>query len=277
MIVVGNLTVGGSGKTPLVIRLIELLQEIGHRPGIISRGYKGQAKDWPRSVSPCSDPGEVGDEPVLLARRCGCPVMVGPDRIAATQALLKTHHCDIIVSDDGLQHYRLNRDLEIAVIDGNRRLGNGFCLPAGPLREPRWRLRSVDFVVGNGTAQKGEYLMILEGERAINLVDPSVTCSLAGFRGALIHAIAGIGDPSRFFRYLQERGIRTVEHPFPDHHPFVASDLEFGDDLPVLMTEKDAVKCRKLASDSCWYVPVRAQLDTDLERQFLARVSGGES
>lgn len=277
VIVVGNLTVGGSGKTPLVIRLIELLQEAGHRPGIVSRGYKGRAGDWPRAVSPHSDPHEVGDEPVLLARRCDCPVMVGPDRVAAARALLKTHHCDVIVSDDGLQHYRLKRDLEIVVIDGNRRLGNGFCLPAGPLREPSWRLRGVDFVVGNGAAQEGEYLMTLAGERAINLTDSSISCSLAGFRGVLVHAIAGIGDPPRFFRYLRDRGIRTVEHPFPDHHPFVAADLEFGDELPVLMTEKDAVKCQRLAPEGCWYVPVEARLDTDLERRFLVRVSGWKS
>lgn len=273
VIVVGNLTVGGSGKTPLVIRLIELLHEADHRPGIISRGYKGRAQEWPRSVGPDSDPNEVGDEPVLLAQRCHCPVVVGPDRVAAAQALLKTHDCDVIVSDDGLQHYRLKRDLEIAVIDGNRRLGNGFCLPAGPLREPPRRLRSVDFVVGNGAVRDGEYLMKLEGERAVNLTDTSITCSLASFRSSPVHAVAGIGNPSRFFRYLQERGIRTVEHPFPDHHSFVGSDLDFGDDLPLLMTEKDAVKCRKLAWDACWYVPVRARLDADLERRLLAKVN----
>jgi tetraacyldisaccharide 4'-kinase len=273
VIVVGNITVGGSGKTPLVIRLVEVLRGAGYRPGIISRGYGGSAQDWPRQVGPDSDPQEVGDEPVLLARRCKCPVLVAPDRVAAALALLKDHNCDVILADDGLQHYRLARDIEIAVIDGNRRLGNGGCLPAGPLREPAQRLNSVDFIVSNGKAESGEFLMTLAGERTINLADPSVTCALPGFRGELVHAVAGIGDPSRFFNYLGRRGLRLLEHPFPDHHPFTSTDLAFGDELPVLMTEKDAVKCQKLARDWFWYVPVEARLDPELERRLLAQLS----
>ena len=273
VIVVGNLSVGGSGKTPLVVRLVEVLREAGYRPGIISRGYGGQSQDWPRQVGANSDPREVGDEPVLLARRCRCPVAVAPDRVAAAQALLKHSDCNVILADDGLQHYRLARDIEIVVIDGTRRLGNGACLPAGPLREPVGRLRSVDFVVGNGAVQRGEYLMTLVGERAVNLVDPHVTCSLAGFRREQVHAVAGIGNPGRFFRYLQARNIRILEHAFPDHHSFVAADLDFQDHQPVLMTEKDAIKCERLAQDRFWYVPVEARLDPEFERRLLARLA----
>lgn len=275
VIVVGNLTAGGTGKTPLVIHLVECLREAGYRPGIVSRGYGGNAKDWPRHVDPGSDPREVGDEPVLLAGRCACPVVVAPDRVAAARALLDANACDVILADDGLQHYRLARDIEIAVIDGNRRLGNGFWLPAGPLREPAGRLAEVDFVVGNGKAEEGEHLMMLTGERAVNLADADITCALSGFCGGLVHAVAGIGDPARFFAYLRERGIRLLEHPFPDHHPFAAADLAFGDELPVLMTEKDAVKCRSLARDWFWYVPVQARLDTGFKRQLLVRLSKG--
>jgi tetraacyldisaccharide 4'-kinase len=276
VIIVGNLTVGGSGKTPLVIRLVELLREAGYRPGIISRGYGGTARNWPCRVAADSDPREVGDEPVLLAQRCDCPVVVAPDRIKAARALLEDHRdCNVILSDDGLQHYRLARDIEIAVIDGVRRLGNGACLPAGPLREPARRLRTVDFIIGNGRAEKGEYLMTLLGEQAVNLVDSAITCTLSGFRNSLVHAVAGIGDPERFFSHLRIKGIRLLEHPFPDHHYFSGNELEFGDELPVLMTEKDAVKCKALAHDWFWYVPVQAQLDAVFERQLLRRLSHG--
>jgi tetraacyldisaccharide 4'-kinase len=272
VIVVGNITVGGNGKTPLVVRLVEMLREVGYRPGIISRGYGGVARNGPTRVDPGSDPREVGDEPVLLARRCGCPVVVAPDRVAAARNLLVEHDCNLILSDDGLQHYRLDRDIEIAVVDGKRRLGNRTCLPSGPLREPAGRLRTVDFVVGNGRAEKGEYLMTLHGDLAINLADHGVTCGLTGFRGELVHAVAGIGDPSRFFDFLKGQGVHPLEHPFPDHHPFVNVDLEFGDSLPVLMTEKDAVKCEEWARDWYWYVPVKAQLDPEFEQQLLRRL-----
>jgi tetraacyldisaccharide 4'-kinase len=273
VIVVGNITVGGTGKTPLVMRLAEIVRAAGYRPGIVSRGYGGQSPHWPRRVKPDSDPREVGDEPVLLARRCGCPVAVDPDRVAAARTLLNDHACNVILADDGLQHYALARDIEIAVIDGQRGLGNGSCLPAGPLREPPGRLRSVDFVVGNGAVRRGEYMMTLVGEQAVNLVDSYVTCSLAAFRDGMVHAVAAIGDPLRFFNFLKERGLRVLEHPFPDHYFFTAADLDFNDDLPVLMTEKDAVKCRPLAQERFWYVPVQARLDPELERQLLARLA----
>ncbi|MCC9002187.1 MAG: tetraacyldisaccharide 4'-kinase, partial [Candidatus Competibacter sp.] len=168
VIVVGNISVGGTGKTPLVAQLVELLRDAGYKPGVVGRGYGGQSTQWPRSVMADSDPVQVGDEPVLLARRCRCPVVVGPDRVVAAQLLYETYDCNVIISDDGLQHYRLRRDIEIAVVDGFRRFGNAACLPAGPLREPPSRLREVDFVVSNGAARGQEYLMSLCGEIALN-------------------------------------------------------------------------------------------------------------
>jgi len=187
--------------------------------------------------------------------------------------LLDTYRCNVILSDDGLQHYRLRRDLEIAVVDGFRRLGNGACLPAGPLREPPSRLREVDFVVGNGVARGGEYLMSLRGDTAINLADPCVSAALSGFRHGTVHAVAGIGDPGRFFDHLRRIRLRLLEHPFPDHHAFRPENLRFLQDLPVLMTEKDAVKCRAFAPEGCWYVPVTAQLDPAFEEDLLKRLA----
>ncbi len=272
ILVIGNITVGGAGKTPLVARLVELLREAGYKPGIIGRGYGGQSPKWPRYVATDAEPLEVGDEPVLLARRCWCPVVVGPDRVAAARKLFETCDCNVIISDDGLQHYPLRRDLEIAVVDGFRRLGNAACLPAGPLREPPSRLREVDFVVGNGAARNGEYLMTLHGETAVNLRDPLVSAVLTNFRQCSVHAVAGIGDPWRFFTHLRNAGLRLVEHPFPDHHQFQAGDLQFREDLPVLMTEKDAVKCRDIAPDNGWYVPVSARLDPEFEERLLKQL-----
>ncbi len=273
VIVVGNISVGGAGKTPLVARLVELLREAGYQPGVISRGYGGQSAEWPRHVVADSDPRQVGDEPVLLARRCRCPMVVGPDRVAAAQTLLASSDCNVIISDDGLQHYRLRRDLEIAVVDGFRRFGNSACLPAGPLREPLSRLREVDFVVGNGAARGSEYLMCLRGDTAVNLADPYVSAALAGFRHGTVHAVAGIGDPGRFFDHLRRAGLRILEHPFPDHHVFCPKDLYFPEDMPVLMTEKDAVKCRLFAPEGCWYVPVSAQLESAFEQDLLNRLA----
>ena len=274
VVVVGNISVGGTGKTPLVARLVELLRESGYKPGIISRGYGGQSAEWPRHVMADSDPDQMGDEPVMLARRCRCPVVVDPDRVAAARALLKNYDCNVILSDDGLQHYRLERDIEIAVICGARRLGNGACLPAGPLREPPSRLHEVDFVVGNGVARDGEYLMSLRGETAVNVSDPCISSTLSGFRhDGAVHAVAGIGDPRRFFNHLRCAQLRLVEHPFPDHHRFKPEDLNFRQDFPVLMTEKDAIKCRAFAMEGWWYVPVDAWLDPDFEEFFLKRLA----
>lgn len=275
VVIVGNISVGGSGKTPLVAYLVKLLQKHGYRPGIVSRGYGGQATGWPLAVSARSDPALVGDEPVLLARRCACPVVVAPDRVKAARQLLERYHCDIVVSDDGLQHYRLQRDIEIAVVDGVRRFGNGFCLPAGPLREMPERLRSVDFVVVNGAATGAETAMTLSGANAVNLGNPAKTRQLAEFAAMPVHAVAAIADPGRFFKSLRRYGIKCIEHPFPDHHHFTAGELDFPADAPILMTEKDAVKCIPFThiGARAWYVPVDAELTAEFEARFVACLS----
>lgn len=273
VIVVGNISVGGTGKTPMVAWLVALLRKEGYRPGIISRGYGGGAAHWPQQVRPDSDPAMVGDEAVLLARRCRCPMAVGPDRPAAARALLEHADCDIIISDDGLQHYRLGRDVEIAVVDGVRRFGNGHCLPAGPLREPVRRLRTVDVVIANGTAGPREYAMKLQPASLRNLQQAEKTRPLKQFAGQRVHAVAGIGNPRRFFELLTSHGVEVIEHPFADHYPFRAGDIDFGDELPVLMTEKDAVKCQAFAKAHHWYLPVDAQLDERVS-QILLRLIG---
>ena len=284
VIVVGNLTVGGTGKTPLVIWLSRWLREQGFRPGVVSRGYGGRARRWPQPVRADADPDIVGDEPVLLARHCGCPVMVDPRRPRAAQALLDNEHCDVIVSDDGLQHYALARDIEIAVIDGERRFGNGRCLPAGPLREPLSRLRSVDLCVVNGSSRGQELDMIMSPVGFINLKHKH-RCEPAGFfRGGTVHAVAGIGHPQRFFAGLGELGLEVIAHPFPDHHRYRPQDIGFHDDLPVIMTEKDAVKCEAMIDfsasrgDRWWYLAIaaipNAELGQRLSRLLEDRIRG---
>jgi tetraacyldisaccharide 4'-kinase len=268
VIVVGNITVGGTGKTPLVIWLVEALRAAGHRPGVVSRGYGGDAAVWPQPVTADSDPAKVGDEPVLIARRAACPVVVAPQRVAAARRLIADYACDVVVCDDGLQHYALRRDAEIVVIDGERRLGNGRCLPAGPLRETAARLRSVDLTVVNGAALPGECRMQLSGSVARSLAGPPRERDLGEWRGSTVHGVAGIGNPGRFFGHLRGQGLKVVEHPFPDHHRFQAEDLSFGDDLPVIMTEKDAVKCRDFAGPLHWYVPVSARIDDGCQQRL---------
>lgn len=268
VIVIGNVAVGGTGKTPLVIWLAEGLRRAGRRPGIVSRGYGGGARDWPRAVTADSDPREVGDEPVLIARRSGCPVMVDPNRVRAAEALLATRRCDIVIADDGLQHYALARDIEIAVVDAVRRHGNGRCLPAGPLREPLTRLRAVDLVMVNGGARAAECNFQLVGDVAVSLGSRQAPRPLADFSGQTVHAVAGIGRPERFFEHLRAHGLLVITHAFPDHHAFGAADILFDDHLPVLMTEKDAVKCRGFAAAVHWYVPVSARVDDACERRM---------
>ena len=277
VIVVGNITVGGSGKTPLTLWLAQQLIENGWHPGIVSRGHvHGKpALASPQPVHTSSNPEETGDEPVLMAQRGLCPVWVGRDRATAGLALLQAHpECDVLLSDDGLQHYRLQRDVEIAVVDGVRRFGNGLPLPAGPLREPESRLRSVDAVVvqGGGT-QAGEFGMQLHGEIFYNLLNPETTAPAADFHGMRSHAIAGIGHPQRFFAHLQHLGIATESHPFPDHHRYSAADLEFDDADAILMTEKDAVKCAAFATEKCWVLRVDAQVDPSLFQHIMKKIA----
>jgi tetraacyldisaccharide 4'-kinase len=275
VVVVGNLAVGGTGKTPFVIWLVEALRARGHRPGVVSRGYGGQVRRYPSCVTEDTDPACCGDEPALLARRLRVPVAVAPDRVAAARALVEAAAVDVIVADDGLQHYRLARDLEICVVDGVRGLGNGSLLPAGPLREPPARLQGVNLVVVNGGSWRTSLApcvaMRLRLEEALALRD-GARRPLAQFAGRRVHAVAGIGHPARFFAALRAAGLEPIEHPFPDHHRFVPADLAFGDDLPVLMTEKDAVKCTAFAAPGWWAVPAQAELsaaDGAAVRQLL--------
>ncbi len=262
VIIVGNITVGGTGKTPLVIWLVQYLKKQGYSPGIVSRGYGGTKSRESRAVTVHSDPAAVGDEPWLLAHRCQCPVVVNRNRPLAVEYLLGNYKCDIVISDDGLQHYALARDIEIVVVDGERRFGNAFCLPAGPLREIKSRLKQVDLIVNNGGPVKGsEHLMRLDGVEvcAVKNSAPIVRHPLSFLKGQTVHAVAGIGYPSRFFKYLKSFGLTIVEHPFPDHHSFMESDFEFENhSSPILMTEKDAMKCQKFAKDNYWYLPVNA-------------------
>ena len=277
VVVVGNLAVGGTGKTPLVIAVAKLLSRHGLRVGIVCRGYRGSAHRWPRQVRPDSDPERVGDEAVLLARRAGVPVAAGPNRIAAARILVRRSKCDVILSDDGLQHLRLARDVEIVVVDGVRRHGNGRCMPAGPLREPLGRLASVDLVVVNGGEERqGELAMQLVAGDAESLNDAGTTRPLDSFRDSPVHAVCAIGHAERFFRTLEDHGLTIVRHPFPDHHPFSGEEIRFAGGAPVLMTEKDAVKCERFADDRHWCVPVDATLSSELEARLLAvlRVHG---
>lgn len=274
VIIVGNISVGGTGKTPLTLWLAEQLLADGWHPGIISRGFGGKGNK-PQEVLHDSDPAQVGDEPALMAQRMLCPVWTGRDRPAAARALLAAHpECDVIISDDGLQHYRLQRDVEIAVVDGIRRFGNGFLLPAGPLREPPSRLREVDAVVVNGDkVAAGEFMMQLEGVHFYNLLNPEMTATAADFQGQTVHAVAGIGHPERFFGYLKKLGLILIAHPYPDHHQFSAADLVFSDENALLMTEKDAVKCIAIADEKCWVLRVDARLDPALIQFILKKIT----
>lgn len=280
VIVIGNLVVGGSGKTPLALWVAEHLTRSGWSPAIVSRGYGGRS-EAPREVSLAAEAAEVGDEPILLARRSGCPVWVGPDRVRVIAALRAKHpEVNVIVLDDGLQHYRLRRDVEIAVVDA-REFGNGLLLPAGPLREPPARLRSVDAVVAHGADRmrlaalaRGVpvFDMRLEGETLHRMADARERQSLTALAGKSLHAVAAIGDPSRFFAALAAAGAKIVPHPFPDHHPLRADELSFGDALPVVMTEKDAVKLRRVAQPNWWVLPVHAVPEPGFGEWLLARL-----
>ncbi len=265
VIVVGNVTVGGTGKTPLVAELVKRLQGQGFSPGIISRGY-GAAGDTSRRVDQHSDPALCGDEPVMLAALTGVPVVVDSNRQRALECLLATTPCDIVISDDGLQHFRLARHIELAVIDGQRLLGNGRCLPAGPLREPMERLHTVDFIVYNGAPSQ---MLPLDRHQAVMTLTPSALRPVAESEhptgsvpvaGDTVHGVAGIGNPARFFDSLGAQGFTVIDHAFPDHHPFLPDDLSFPEKGAVIMTAKDAVKCRAFAQPDWWYVPVQATL-----------------
>jgi tetraacyldisaccharide 4'-kinase len=275
VIVIGNLTAGGAGKTPTTIALVERLQAAGWRPGVASRGYGRDGSD-PLWVEPGTPVHLAGDEPLLIARRTGAKVRVDTRRARAAQALAAAG-CDVVVCDDGLQHYALARDVEIEVIDGRRRYGNGRLIPAGPLREPPTRATRCDFRIANlgdgaGAPEFGEWPMRLHATDVVPLYGRRMR-PLASFAGQRVHAVAGIGDPARFFHMLKGRGIAVVPHAFADHHEFRASDLEFASPLPILMTEKDAVKCLAFAPEHAYAVPVRAELPEAFWAALLARLA----
>jgi tetraacyldisaccharide 4'-kinase len=267
VVVVGNLSVGGTGKTPLVCWLVAHLSELGFKPGVVTRGYGGSSGNV-RLIDSSDDPNVVGDESILLARRTGAPVAIGRDRPAASQLLVNAG-CNVVVSDDGLQHYALARDCEIVVIDGDRRFGNGWLLPAGPLRETPARLAAADAIVVNGgrALLDGALSMRLEAKSALSLIGGAVKV-LDEFAGRSVHAIAGIGNPERFFNMLRAHGIEVTGHALPDHARLQAADISFADQRPVFMTEKDAVKCAGIAGPHHWYVPVTASFD-DRESNVL--------
>lgn len=263
IVVVGNINVGGAGKTPLVIALIEAFQSEGLSVGVVSRGYGGSLGKSAVLVTAAHDAQEVGDEPKLIAQRTGVPVCIARARNEAVALLVQSHAVDVILSDDGLQHYAMGRDVELVVIDGQRRFGNGWRLPAGPLRESIRRLKGVYAVICNGgTVATGEIPMRLQGNTAINLATQQKR-PLSEFQSSPCAALAGIGAPQRFFTHLQNQGL-TLSHSraFPDHHAFTAADAPVKDGTNWLMTEKDAVKCAHFAADHLWYVPVHAQLPT---------------
>ena len=272
VVVIGNIIAGGAGKTPLTLWLAQQLVAAGRKPGIISRGYGRAGKDI-RKVGAGGAALDVGDEPLLLARRSGCPVYVGADRGAAGRALLTVHpECDLILCDDGLQHYGLRRDVEVAVID-RRGMMNGWPLPAGPLREPASRLASVDALVLNETVQApvrsvSTFAMRLAGQLFYRIDDPRITSSASDLAGKTLHAVAGIGEPQRFFDHLAQLGLQFESHSFPDHHRYSAEDLKFRGDA-LLMTEKDALKCAGLSTQPIWVLPVDAIVEPDLARHIL--------
>ena len=274
VIVVGNISVGGTGKTPLVIWLAAHLKTLGYNPGIVARGYGAQVGKTPRQVDAGSSAEEVGDEPLLMARRTCCPVFVAPNRVAAAHALLKNSDCNVIISDDGMQHYALGRDIEIAVVDGRRRFGNGLCLPAGPLREPPSRLARVALVIVNGVADPNEHSMQITVGKAVNLSNPELVCDLDTFSGKQVHAVAGIGNPQRFFQLLKEHGLQVKAKAFPDHHPFAKTDITPDDERPLFMTEKDAVKCKSFAQPRHWYLPIDIEVDEAFANRLTELLRG---
>ncbi len=269
VVVVGNITVGGTGKTPVIVALVEALQAAGLRPGVVSRGYGATAGRFPHRVGDGSTAADCGDEPLLIYRRTGCPCVVDPDRPAAVRALLAEEPVDLVLSDDGLQHYALGRDLEIAVVDAGVGLGNGFCLPAGPLREPPARLRQIDYVVYRG-GQDPASAVRYRPEALVSLASGATRPLSPQGLAATVYAVAGIGRPQPFFDTLSAAGFRVLPRVFPDHHGYDAGDFAGLGDRPVIMTEKDAVKCAGIAGDNAWYLRISAELPSRLSEAVIA-------
>jgi tetraacyldisaccharide 4'-kinase len=275
LIVIGNIAVGGSGKTPLLIALCDYLQSKGYKPGVVSRGYGGNVTGV-KQVSQDDEASLVGDEPLMICQKTKVPVVVGADRVAAVNFLLAQNQCDVVLSDDGLQHYRMDRALEICVVDSVRGHGNGYCLPAGPLREPLSRLKEVDIIVYSNpdknmaaTANQDGYILNFVDLHYLNSDKQAAVSSLAG---KTVHAVAGIGNPLRFFQQLRDNGLTIVEHTFPDHHKYEESDFSGWDKECILMTEKDAVKCKSFTLPDAWFVNVKAILTESLESKLANKL-----
>jgi len=285
VVVVGSIVIGGVGKTPLVRALGAALVRHGLRPGVVSRGYGGRSSA-PRAVRFGDNPALVGDEPLLIAADA-LPVWIGRNRVAAARGLLAAHpECDVILADDGLQHYALRRNFEIAVIDEARGFGNGQMLPAGPLREPRSRLAHVDALVRLAAGDPAAPIRDSAGRDSVmtqeplpwrNLVRPEAVADPGAWRGGVIHAVAGIGNPARFFALLRRLGLHPVCHTFPDHHHYRREELEFHDATVILMTEKDAVKCAAFADGRYWYLPIRARIDPALIARMERAIRGRQA
>jgi tetraacyldisaccharide 4'-kinase len=282
VIVVGNISVGGTGKTPFVIWLADLLQHRGRRVGVVLRGYGGLSARWPRDVVPETDPLEVGDEAVLIAVRTGAIVVAAPDRVAAAQRAIELG-AEVILADDGLQHYRLARDCEIAVVDEQRAFGNGMLLPAGPLREPVSRLRAVNLIVRTRRSTASVLpLPSVAAPQVVAAVRLGAATSLAGkstrelasFRPGPVHAVAGIGHPEGFFAALEAAGLQVIRHPLPDHQAIQRQDIDFADAAPVLMTQKDAVKCRPFAAERHWEVGLDLEVSRADAESVAAAIEG---
>ena len=259
-IVIGNIVAGGTGNTPLVIWLAKYFKDKGFLPGIVSRGYGGTYLSNIELVKPTSNPLLVGDEPVIIARNTNCPVVVAKKRAKGAKELVEKYNCNIILCDDGMQHYSLARDIEIAVIDGQRRFGNNYCFPAGPLREPKSRIFKADLIVSKYNARTCEHKMDYIYHQLVSLNELSKTIPISDLYGMTVHAIAGINNPDHFFSYLRSHKLELIIHKFPDHYSYTEDDVKFDDNFPVVMTEKDAVKCLNYSSDKHWYIPISAEL-----------------
>ena len=268
VLVVGNITVGGTGKTPVVIALVEYLQAQGIKPGVVSRGYGATRGVFPYAVNDQSSAEDCGDEPLLIFRRTGCPCVVAPARVRAVQYLLEKHDVDIVLCDDGLQHYALARDMEIVVIDEQRRLGNGWCLPAGPLREPGRRLEKVDHILYRGS-EDPHHGVTYHKEALVNLLSGEQIPLSPAQLGVQVHALAGIGQPEQFFAGLEREGFSINAHRFADHHSYSAEDFVPFIGKPIIMTEKDAVKCRQFVQGDAWYLKISAQLPDTVKTSVL--------
>jgi len=281
VIIVGNITVGGTGKSPLVIYLAEQLTLAGYKPGILSRGYGGNAGHYPLLVTSDSLPAVVGDEPVMLQQRNKAVVVVDPQRARGANYLISEQGCDLIICDDGLQHYALQRDIEILVVDGQRNFGNGLLMPFGPLREPVSRAKDVDaLVINTGSSLlhselPEQFVMQLTSSCFVSLIDDTKILDIndmlrqCNLDNAPIHAVAGIGNPFRFFEQLEKQGLSTVNHSFNDHHSYNVEDFNTMNGI-IIMTEKDAVKCREFATDNMWYLKVNAEITPSIVQYCLS-------